>query len=41
MRLNAWTGGARLKNTTEDIMRLEREFKAYRRVLAAIGDETR
>jgi len=30
-----------LKNTTEDIMRLEREFKACRRVLAAIGDETR
>ena len=30
-----------MKNTTEDIMRLEREFKACRRVLAAIGDETR
>ena len=30
-----------MRNRPEDIVRLEQEFKACRRVLAAIGDETR
>lgn len=30
-----------MPNTIEDVMRLEREFKACHKVLTAIGDETR
>lgn len=30
-----------MPNTAEDVMRLEQEFKACRKVLTAIGDETR
>ena len=30
-----------MSNTTDDVMRLEREFKACHKVLTALGDETR
>ena len=30
-----------MSNTTDDVMRLEREFKACHKVLNALGDETR
>ncbi len=30
-----------MKNTVEDVQRLEKEFKACQKILVAIGDETR
>lgn len=33
--------GVSVKNTSDDINRLEAEFKACRKILTAIGDETR
>lgn len=30
-----------MENTLEDVRRLEREFKACRNILTALGDETR